>query len=397
MKKTTLSLALLLSLTGCASVVNIPEPEEPQAITTPAAKEFNTLLPPANGPVVAAVYGFTDKTGQRKPSERMANISFAVTQGAEVWVIKALQEIGNGQWFKVVERVGLDNLTKERQIIRQARESVGDTRQLKPMMFAGIIIEGGIIGYDSNTLTGGAGARYLGIGASTQYRQDVVTVTMRAISVQTGEVLTSVSTTKTIISTGTSFTVFRFFDMGTRSLETEVGNSVNEPVNYAVRAAIEQAVVELVKDGARKGLWAFKQPVVMQPTPAELPKEEIKPVPEAVSIPATVEEKKNELVQKDPQAKAVEATAPAPLQSADRKDTTGNQAGPQTDRKSETKKRTVTSIGQSNVRETNVAGSTILVVLAAGQSVLVLDEKDQLFFVETESGKKGWVGKDAVK
>jgi curli production assembly/transport component CsgG len=327
----------------------------------------------------------------------LANISFAVTQGAEVWVIKALQEVGAGQWFKVVERVGLDNLTKERQIIRQARESVGDNRQLKPMMFAGIIIEGGIIGYDSNTLTGGAGARYLGIGASTQYRQDVVTVTMRATSVQTGEVLLSVSTTKTIISTGSSFTVFKFFDLGTRSLETEVGNSINEPVNYAVRAAIEQAVVELVKDGARKGLWAFKQPVVIQPTPVELPKEEIKPVSEVVSIPATVEEKKNELVQKDPQAKAVEATAPAPLQSADRKDTTGNQAGPQTDRKPETKKRTVTSIGQSNVRETNVAGSTILVVLAAGQSVLVLDEKDQLFFVETESGKKGWIGKDAVK
>ena len=261
MKTTVLSLICVLGLSGCASVVNIPEPEEPRAITTPAAKEFNTLPPPENGPVVAAVYGFTDKTGQRKPSDRLANISFAVTQGAEVWVIKALQEIGGGQWFKVVERVGLDNLTKERQIIRQARESVGDTRQLKPMMFAGIIVEGGIIGYDSNTLTGGAGARYLGIGASTQYRQDVVTVTMRAISVQTGEVLSSVSTTKTIISTGTSFTVFKFFDIGTQSLETEVGNSINEPVNYAVRAAIEQAVVELVKDGDRKGLWKFKHPL----------------------------------------------------------------------------------------------------------------------------------------
>jgi curli production assembly/transport component CsgG len=274
MKTPVLTLIALLSLSGCASIVNIPEPEQPQAITASASKEFNTLPPPANGPVVAAVYGFTDKTGQRKPSEKMANISFAVTQGAEVWVIKALQEIGGGKWFKVVERVGLDNLTKERQIIRQARESVGDTRQLKPMMFAGIIVEGGIIGYDSNTLTGGAGARYLGIGASTQYRQDVVTVTMRAISVQTGEVLTSVSTTKTIISTGTSFTVFRFFDMGTRSLETEVGNSVNEPVNYAVRAAIEQAVVELVKDGDRKGLWKFKHP---------LPEKE-EPKPEEVKI-----------------------------------------------------------------------------------------------------------------
>jgi curli production assembly/transport component CsgG len=258
MKKTILSLATVLALSGCASVVNIPEPEEPQVVVN-TNKEFNTLPAPANGPVVAAVYGFTDKTGQRKPSERLANISFAVTQGAEVWVIKALQEVGQGQWFKVVERVGLDNLTKERQIIRQARESVGDTRQLKPMMFAGILVEGGIIGYDSNILTGGAGARYLGIGASTQYRQDVVTVTIRAVSVQTGEVLLSVSTTKTIISTGSSFTVFKFFDVGTRSLETEVGNSINEPVNYAVRAAIEQAVVEMVKEGSRKGLWSFKQ------------------------------------------------------------------------------------------------------------------------------------------
>lgn len=258
MKHTLLSLAVILALSGCAAITPIPDPEDAQVVVN-TNKEFNTLPPPANGPVVAAVYGFNDKTGQRKPSEKMANISFAVTQGAEVWVIKALQEVGQGQWFKVVERVGLDNLTKERQIIRQARESVGDQRQLKPMMFAGILVEGGIIGYDSNTLTGGAGARYLGIGASTQYRQDVVTVTMRATSVQTGEVLLSVSTTKTIISTGTSFTVFKFFDVGTRSLETELGNSINEPVNYAVRAAIEQAVVEMVKEGNRKGLWSFKQ------------------------------------------------------------------------------------------------------------------------------------------
>jgi curli production assembly/transport component CsgG len=289
MKTTILSIATILALSGCASITPIPEPENAQVVVN-TNKEFNTLPPPANGPVVAAVYGFNDKTGQRKPSEKMANISFAVTQGAEVWVIKALQEVGQGQWFKVVERVGLDNLTKERQIIRQARESVGDQRQLKPMMFAGILVEGGIIGYDSNTLTGGAGARYLGIGASTQYRQDVVTVTMRATSVQTGEVLLSVSTTKTIISTGTSFTVFKFFDVGTRSLETEVGNSINEPVNYAVRAAIEQAVVEMVKEGSRKGLWAFKQ---TQPT----------------------EVKKDELVQKDTTPKTAEQTAPAPLQS----------------------------------------------------------------------------------
>lgn len=267
MKKTLLALATTLALAGCASITPIPEPEAPQVVRN-TNKEFNTLPPPATGTVVAAVYGFNDKTGQRKPSDKLANISFAVTQGAETWVIKALQEVGGGSWFKVVERVSLDNLTKERQIIRQARDSVGDQRQLKPMLFAGILVEGAIVGYDSNTLTGGAGARYLGIGPSTQYRQDVVTISMRAVSVQTGEVLVSVSTTKTIISTGSSLTFFRFFDMGTQAFEAEMGHTINEPVNYAVRVAIEQAVVEMIKEGARKNYWAFRQPVALtQPVP----------------------------------------------------------------------------------------------------------------------------------
>ena len=258
MKLLVATLALIF-LSGCSSVVHIPEPEMPVLLKNENT-EFHNISAPSTGKLVAAVYGFTDKTGQRKPSDKMANISTAVTQGAEVWLIKALQEVGGGKWFQVVERVGLDNLTKERQIIRQARQSVGDERQLKPMMFAGVIIEGGIIGYDSNVLTGGAGARYLGVGPSTQYRKDVVTVTMRMTSTQTGEVLLSVSTTKTIISTGSSMTFFRFFDMGTTSVEIEAGHTINEPVNYAVRVAIEQAVVELIKAGEKRKLWKFAVP-----------------------------------------------------------------------------------------------------------------------------------------
>jgi curli production assembly/transport component CsgG len=256
MKLTVVTLALIF-LSGCTSLVNIPEPEPPTLVQN-LNTEFHTIKAPSTGKLVAAVYGFTDKTGQRKPSDKMANISTAVTQGAEVWLIKALQEVGHGEWFQVVERVGLDNLTKERQIIRQARESVGDDRQLKPMLFAGVIIEGGIIGYDSNVLTGGAGVRYLGVGPSTQYRQDVITVTMRMTSTQTGEVLISTSVTKTIISSGSSMGVFKFFDMGTSSFEAEAGHTINEPVNYAVRVAIEQAVVELIKEGEKKKLWRFK-------------------------------------------------------------------------------------------------------------------------------------------
>lgn len=258
MKRTILLLCLTALLGGCTVTAPLHKPESPVILTGTTVKEFDTLPAPAGGRVTAAVYNFTDKTGQRKPSDRLANISYAVTQGAETWLIKALQDVGNGQWFQVVERVTLDELTKERQIIRQARQSVGDERQLKPLLFAGVLVTGGITGYDSNTITGGAGARYLGIGPSAQYRQDIVTVSMRLVSVQTGEVLISVDATKTIISTGSNFSVFTFVDMGTKAVEVEAGHTVNEPVSFAVRAAIEAAVVEMVKEGERKGLWKYK-------------------------------------------------------------------------------------------------------------------------------------------
>lgn len=256
MKTVLISTVLALSLAGCSTVVNDIKSEPPEVVVT--SNEFSTIAPPANGPMVAAVYQFEDKTGQRKPSDRLAHISTAVTQGGEAYVIQALQEVGGGAWFKVVERVGLENLARERQIIRQTRESVGDATPIAPMMFAGIIVEGAIVGYDSNVLTGGSGARYLGIGPSTQYREDVVTVTMRTVSVQTGEVLASVAVTKTIVSTSTDFNVFKFVEAGTEAVEIEIGNSQNEPVSYAVRTAIEAAVVEMIKEGAEKGFWTFK-------------------------------------------------------------------------------------------------------------------------------------------
>jgi curli production assembly/transport component CsgG len=211
--------------------------------------------------ITIAVYSFSDKTGQRKPSEMVASLSSAVTQGSEAWVIKALQEVGNGEWFDVVERVGMDNLIKERQLIRQTRENYEGEKAvpLKPLLFAGLILEGGIVGYDSNVAVGGLGASWMGIGASTEYRIDNVTVVMRIVSVATGKVLLSIATEKTIASHRSGADIFRFLDMGTRLLETETGFSVNEPVNYAVRAAVEQGIVELVHEGERKGLWKFQE------------------------------------------------------------------------------------------------------------------------------------------
>jgi len=248
---------LCLVLAGC-NVLPQDLQSTPPLLVTSDNNEFNTLPPPRNGRVVVAVYRFEDKTGQRRPSDRVAHISTAVTQGAESWVITALRDVGGGSWFRVVERVGLENLARERQIIRQSRETVNDDTPIPPMLFAGMIVEGAIVGYDSNTLTGGVGARYLGIGSTTQYREDVVTITMRAVSVQTGEVLVSVAVTKNIVSHGDSLGVLRFVDLGTRAIEIETGNTRNEPVTYAVRSAIEQAVVEMIHEGVRLRIWSFR-------------------------------------------------------------------------------------------------------------------------------------------
>ena len=130
---------------------------------------------------------------------------------------------------------------------------------LKPMLFAGLILEGGIVGYDSNVAVGGAGARYLGIGLQDEYRIDTVTVVMRLVSVNTGKVLMSVATEKSIASYRSGADIFKFLDLGTKIVESEIGWSVNEPVNYAVRAAVEAGVVELIYEGERNNLWKFQK------------------------------------------------------------------------------------------------------------------------------------------
>jgi curli production assembly/transport component CsgG len=261
-------LALILAaslLGGCAMGPSLQTLEDTQVSPTVQSSPIQQRLedvPQLDGEkITIAVYSFTDKTGQRKPSDTVSNLSSAVTQGSEAWVIKALQEVGNGDWFEVVERVGMDNLIKERQLIRQTRENYEGENAvpLKPLRFAGLILEGGIVGYDSNVAVGGVGASWLGIGASTEYRVDNVTVVMRIVSVATGKVLLSIATEKTIASHRSGADIFRFLDMGTRLLETETGFSVNEPVNYAVRAAVEQGIVELVHEGERKGLWKFQE------------------------------------------------------------------------------------------------------------------------------------------
>lgn len=252
----------VLFLAACTSNARLPETlaNSPGVQENPMVTELHDV-PALDGPkITIGVYSFNDQTGQRAPSDNVANLSSAVTQGAAVWVIDALLEAGSGTWFQVVERVGMDNVIKERQLIRNTRENYqNDPEDLAPMLFAGLLLEGGIIGYDSNINTGGTGARYFGIGAATEYRVDTVTVAMRLVSVSTGRVLLSVATEKTIASHRSGADVFRFLDMSTKALEIETGYSVNEPTNYAVRAAIEAGIIELIYEGARREIWSFQE------------------------------------------------------------------------------------------------------------------------------------------
>jgi hypothetical protein len=196
-------------------------------------------------------------------------------------------------------------------MIRQMREQYQgrDAKMLPPMMFAGIIMEGGIVGYDSNTLTGGSGVRLFGIGASTQYQSDTVTVTLRTVSVSTGEILTTVTVTKTVLSYMDKITLLRFVGDGTtlgtnaNALEGEIGGSINESINKAIDVAVQAAVIQTINEGARKGHWSFK-------------------------------EERNELVQSQTPAQRAPEVAPAPLQPIDTEGTRESKAvEPKTDNK----------------------------------------------------------------
>lgn len=271
MNKLLIALLASILVSGCSTYGeagkrlynrNFDEPVIEQNIYL--KNESTKLQPPAGGPIPVAVYGFRDLTGQRKQQPLIASFSTAVTQGADAYLIKTLQDVGDSRWFTVVERVGLDNLIKERQMIRQMRESFQgrEAKPLPPLVFAGIIMEGGIIGYDSNTMTGGTGLRIWGFGASQQYQSDTVTVNLRTVSVATGEILTSVTVTKTVLSYMDKFGVLQFVDNGEKAIEGEIGGSVNESVNRAASMAVQAAVVDTIKQGARKGHWAFKEETI---------------------------------------------------------------------------------------------------------------------------------------
>lgn len=240
-------------LSGCAGVVaNSEHLEGVQATLTPRGATYQDLvsLPPPSGRIFVSVYDFRDQTGQYRPAPA-STFSTAVTQGAAAMLTGALADSG---WFIPLERIGLQNLLTERRIIRAEFERFGRPDTLPSLRSASVMLEGGIIAYESNVRTGGAGAEYFGIGASGEYQVDQVTVTLRAVEISTGEVLANVNTTKTIYSKEVRAGIYRFIDFR-RLLEAEAGITTNEPVQLAVMSAIESSVIHLIARGVESNLW----------------------------------------------------------------------------------------------------------------------------------------------
>ncbi|QIJ73152.1 curli production assembly protein CsgG [Methylobacterium sp. NI91] len=262
LKRAALVATLVTGTGGCVALTG----SSLDPVTLPATLVADTKtgvildkLPPPLQALDVAVYSFPDLTGQNKPNDNFAEFSRATTQGGASILTDVLVKAGRGRWFNVTERNELTALLQERQIIQNTRTAVeGDKSQaLPPLRFAGVMLQGGIIGYDSNETTGGIGANYLGIGGNAQYRQDIVTVALRAVSVQTGRVLASVTTTKTIYSVLVNGTAFKFAAVD-HLLQAEAGFTKNSPTTLAVREGVQLAVYSLIFEGVRNKLWKFK-------------------------------------------------------------------------------------------------------------------------------------------
>jgi len=258
-------LVLGFFLTGCAAgMASIATERATVGYTTAIHKDL-VSLPSPERKIVVAVYKFRDQTGQYKYHPQATTFSTAVTQGATSMLIKALED---SKWFEPIEREGLPNLLTERKIVRSTTEeyrqhlSKGEQKDLPvlpPLMYAPIMLEGGVIAYETNVVTGGLGVKYFGAGGSGEIRSDQVTIYLRAVSVKTGKILKSVSTTKSILSRGVDFGIFRFVRLA-RLLEVEAGLTTNEPPQMCVLEAVEKAVYDLIVEGMLDKIWNLKNP-----------------------------------------------------------------------------------------------------------------------------------------
>ncbi len=262
--KLSLGAFFALSISSCSTDIQPISSDKASIDYRSQISDLLRSLPPPQKPIIVAIYKFRDQTGQYKSNDSITQYSTAVTQGGTSMLMRALMEAGNGKWFTVLEREGLTDLLNERKIINQTRDAYVTEKDklerkisnLPPMLYAPVILEGGVIAYETNLVTGGIGARYFGVGGSTEFRRDTVTTMLRAVAVSNGEVLNHVDSRKTILSMQLDSGLYRFVSYQ-RLLELEAGITSNEPPQMAVLESIEACVYALIMEGLIKNTWSL--------------------------------------------------------------------------------------------------------------------------------------------
>ena len=264
--------AILLGVAGCmhpAQIMMRPVPDAPFIGPMTSTSGKLTELPPPPRAITVAVYDFPDLTGALKlsPNATVIDYSKAVTQGASSVLVDTLKLVGNGTWFWVAERSRLEHLLRERRLVQDTYAAVKRTpeRIVSPLLFAEYLLEGGIISFDSTVVSGGIGAKYLGVGGNVNYLKNFITVTLRIVNVRTGNVVTSITTSKSIYSITGDFSLTKFISVSEDLLDIQAGVTSTEPTQIAVREAIESAVYHLVMQASEIGLWDTPAPEMLPP------------------------------------------------------------------------------------------------------------------------------------
>jgi|AntAceMinimDraft_11_1070367.scaffolds.fasta_scaffold23550_2 curli production assembly/transport component CsgG/holdfast attachment protein HfaB len=196
---------------------------------------------------VGAVPDYTGKLSQFEGS--------AVTQGGSLMVFSALSKLGDT--VSIHER--FDTRVTELELAYSDKQRLGDGQahevngQVVPWVpyFGGSIeksdvyIVGGITELNYNIRSGGAEARVGQTGPKVRTFTLNVAVDLRLVDTSSLRVWSAVSVQKQIVGQEIGFEMFRFFN-GDDLIDINVGSKAQEPIQFAVRSAIEVATLKLL-------------------------------------------------------------------------------------------------------------------------------------------------------
>jgi curli production assembly/transport component CsgG len=226
-----------------------------------------TLPPPPPRALTVGVYSCIDTSGQRRPTRLPQELSTAVPMDCTPYLIDAVRSVPRGYVF-LVERQHVDELLRERQLATLALNTPTDSapaagiealppppaRRLITLRVAEILLIGQVVAYDRATRQVAGGVAVNSTGGSGEYVTDLVTFSLRAVAVQTGEVLGQSTVSKSVTSLSIGGHISKIYS--TDVVEIEFGGAGNEPVGLALGAAVRSALIALINQGLRDGWWS---------------------------------------------------------------------------------------------------------------------------------------------